>query len=422
MGAARGADAQRSPNTSGEVVDSEDANRQELRCRLMDRHPSRACGDESRIYYVGFQPHLWYNRVDGLHLGLDRTVQSSRYFKLGGGAGWNSALSGRERWTWNVRVRLQSVGKTSGFMQGQYQAQTARRYDTRGFVSAFTNGVGMLFGGTDYFDYYRSDGFRMSTGVVFRPVGVRFSGTFLHEDHAALLMTTSYDLFKAAALRMNPTIEPGHMQTISARFEMENVQPEAFRRSFLLEAELSTAGSDYTFKRYEAEIRWQQPTYCRRCMEPGVLDLFLVAGTSTGNLPLQRTFVVDRRSTLFSDIGMLRSLSAKDHSFEGDRMIAFFWEHNFQRIGLKSLGFRGLARAGLRLHLFGGHAQTWLLDSDGDVENESQFIQRDTQGLYHELGFALSGSFGGEFSLRIDFVWSLDEGPLRVGLGFGRKG
>lgn len=74
---------------------------------------------DNHMYEVDIRPYVWYNRVDGAHFGLDRMVESSRYFKVGGGVGWNSALSGRDRWTWHATARLKSTGRTALFLKGQ---------------------------------------------------------------------------------------------------------------------------------------------------------------------------------------------------------------------------------------------------------------------------------------------------------------
>lgn len=369
--------------------------------------------DESH-YEVDILPYAWYNRVDGAHLGVDRMVESSRYFRVGGGVGWSSGLTGGDRWTWHASARLKSTGKNSVFLKGQYLARTARRYGEASYVPTNLNSLVMMLGGDDYFDYYRSEGFAGTAGVDFDAVRTRLSATFRSEDHTSLPLTTSYDLFNGAPLRANPGIALGRLQTVSANILVGAAQSGnavAVDRSLELGAETSTSGSDFSFRRYWVDARWQQATYCRQCKNPGTLALRMAAGTSTGNLPLQRAFVVDNSHAVFSAFGALRTVTGPP--FEGDKMVAVFWEHNFGKAGLEALGLRGLARDGISLLAFGGHTGTWTIEGSHEQGDPMQ-VGRVLEGTYHELGVSLRGFFDG---VRVDFAKSLDGGPMVVGLG-----
>ena len=366
--------------------------------------------DESH-YQVDILPYAWYNRVDGAHLGLDRMVESSRYFKVGGGVGWSSGLKGGDRWTWHASARLKSAGENSVFLKGQYLARTARRYGEASYVPTNLNSLVMMLGGDDYFDYYRSEGFAGTAGVDFDAVRTRLSATFRSEDHSSLPLTTSYDLFSGAPLRANPAIAPGRLQTVSANILVGTVQSGnsvTADRSLALGAEASVSGSDFSFRRYWVDARWSQATYCRQCKSPGTLALRMAAGTSTGSLPLQRAFIVDNSHAVYSAFGALRTVTGLP--FEGDKMVSFFWEHDFGKAGLEALGFRGLGRDGISLLAFGGHARTWTAVRS----NEPMQVGRVLEGTYHELGVSLRGFFDG---VRVDFAKSLDGGPVVVGLG-----
>ena len=374
-------------------------------------------GDPERSYYeVNFQPFIWYNRVDGLHLGLDRIVESSRYSTVGGGAGWNSSLSGRDRWTWHAMAQLHSVGRTSVFVRGQYEARTARRYGESSYVSAIANGLVMVLGGDDYFDYYRSEGFRGTAGVNFGAVKSRLSGSFRSERHSVLPLTTSYDFFRALPLRSNPAIEEGRMQSVSVDLVIgtEEDSEEASARSLTLQAETSVAGSDYAFRRYRADARWKQVTHCRTCKRPGQLLLRLTAGTSTGSLPMQRAFVIDNSVSIFSVFGAMRSVTGPP--LEGERMVAFFWEYEFGSTGLKALGLRSLFGSSIGLAAFGGHT-TGSWDSAAPANMGGKLNgRRLLAGAYHELGLSLILG-----DARVYFAQPLEGGNIVVRLGLVRS-
>lgn len=275
----------------------------------------------------------------------------------------------------------------------------------------------MMLGGDDYFDYYRSEGYSGTAGVDFGVIKTRLSGTFRSEDHTALPLTTSYDLFKGSPLRENPAIAPGRLQTVSANLEIGTVRSgtaAADDRSLTLGAEASIAGSDYAFQRYWVDARWQQVLYCRQCKNSGSFSLRLTAGTSTGSLPLQRAFIVDNAFVVFSSFGALRSVTGPP--FEGDKMVAFFWEYDLGKAGLRTLGLRKLARSGLSLIAFGGHTGTWSVGPPNELGGSMQ-MRRVMEGAYHELGLSLRGIFD---AMRVDFSKPLDGGAITVGIGIER--
>ncbi len=355
-------------------------------------------------------PGIRYNRVEGLHLGLRAVPDIGQYVTLDGGAGWNSGLSERDRWAWHASMGVRSKGRTSFFGEGRYETRVARRYGEHSYFSPFQNGMVMIFGGPDYFDYYGRKGLAVSAGIEHDRSRLRIWTTFRDEDHWSVPMTTSYDLRGTVPLDANPAIIPGRMQSVSLSLSVGRKGFFSGRRSnraLDFTAEFSMPRASYSFQRYWAEIAWRQPTFGRRRLLPALLEVSVVGGIGSKGLPLQRAFVVDSRQDIFLQRGALRSASGRP--FEGDDMLALFWEHNFRTLIFEVLDLRPLVRQGYSLLIFGGHARTWLPGRGSGVERLG------TNGIYHELGASLGGIFGW---FRINVAKPLHGDPVTVGAAY----
>ena len=170
--------------------------------------------------------------------------------------------------------------------------------------------------------------------------------------------------------------------------------------------------SDFDYTRYAVVFDWRQNTFYTRRLLPNTLDLRLVAGTASGDLPIQRAFTVDASMGVFRPFGALRTLTG--FPYEGDEVLALFWEHNFRTVPFEVLGLRSLAQAGYNILVFGGHARTWESDN---LRFQSPVFVPGTDGFHHEIGVSISGLFS---LLRLDFAKRLDAGGFTVGIGTAR--
>ncbi len=140
------------------------------------------------------RPGIWYNRVDGAHLGLGLAADLGSRVTVGGGGGWASGLTGQDQWTWHVTAGVESEGTNSVFLRGRAGSRTARRYGEKSKIPPLYNGLVMLSGREDHFDYYHNEGWELTAGLNLSRLDMRLEGTYRSEDHRALPMTTSYDL------------------------------------------------------------------------------------------------------------------------------------------------------------------------------------------------------------------------------------
>ena len=366
------------------------------------------------------EPELWFNRVDAFHAGLGAEWDAGP-LTLGGGGGWNSGPDDDEdRWSYHAEARLESEGRNEIFVEGGYAARTASRYDTD-LYGRFLNSVTVLFGGDDYYDYYRSEGFTVGGGVRIDRLESTLSLGYRDEEHTSLAQTTNYDfLGETTPQRTNPAIDAGTLRAVTASLVIgDDFNPLGVtgRRRLALSVEHSTTGSlnsDFGYTRYSAVFDWRQNTFYRRRLLPNTLDLRLVAGASSGDLPIQRALTVDASLGVYRPFGALRTRTG--FPYAGDEVLALFWEHNFRTVPFEVLGLRSLAQDGYNILVFGGHARTWV-DEGRNIRFQSEAFVPETDGFHHEIGVSISGLFS---ILRIDFTKRLDAEGFTVGLGTAR--
>ena len=170
-------------------------------------------------------------------------------------------------------------------------------------------------------------------------------------------------------------------------------------------------GSDFSFTRYRMALDWHLKTFWRRRFVPNALDLRLVAGTFTGDLPPQRFSAIDVAMGPLSPFGVLRSTHG--HPYQGDRYAALFWEHNFRTVPLEFLGLWPLVQRGIGLVIHGAAARTWM---EREWQDDPRSAPRVTDGIVHEVGASLLAYH----IFRFDLTRRLDTPEWRVGVGIAR--
>ena len=354
-----------------------------------------------------------YNRVEGARLILGRTQELGRYFTLRGGVGINSGLRGADQIPWYAGARFNTDGRVAIYVEGTYESRVAVRYDDhlyRDWYIPLINGMAMLAGRDDNFDYFGSVGWTATAGLELWQQRLEVSGTFRDEDHHSLSATTHYDMVGRRPWRPNPAIAPGRFQSVMVEVGIgrgggwATIGPSRFLR---VAAELSTPQSDYSYQRASLRAGWRFITFGSRRLLPSTLDVLFTAGVSTEGLPLQRAFAVGSQRSPLLSVGELRAIRGRP--FEGDKMVGFFWEHNFRTLPFELLGLRSLAQQGFNIMVHGGHARTWLHAESG--AHPDTFVRLSTDGFYHEVGIGIGGLFG---FARIDVIQPLSGGVPTV--------
>ena len=364
-------------------------------------------GRFSSANWPDINPRLRFNRVDGLHAGLEVTRELGRFVQLRGGGGWSSELTGSDKWSYDGALRLSSDrdDAVDFFLEGGFRAGTAQTYlaEQR---PLFANTLSVLLASReDYYDYYRSEGQFVTAGMEAGNQPHTVDVTWKSETHTQLPLTTSYDVFgRKEPQRPNGIVVEGTLKSITVAWGIGEPPIPIFGavsgvRRFKFVTEHSLAGSDMRFRRYFASGYWRVNTLLKRRLLPATLDLHAVLGTSSGDLPPQRVHIVETGTGNFLPFGTLRAYEGLPYT--GKHVAAFYWEHNFRTIPFELVGIRGLARRGYNILVFGGHA--WIRDATWEER--------------HEIGVSLSGLLG---LFRIDVAIPLNESGVRLGYGVAR--
>ncbi len=376
--------------------------------RMINRFPdlddrrSSARQDFSFFSDLGLYPHLWYNRVDAFHGGVQYNQRFGKIFNSEVQIGVNSGQKNGAQWLYKVAIH---VGQ-EWFIHAGYQAENTSTYQSKIRKRLVNSGL-MLFGQEDYFDYYRRAGFAVTGGYQINERPATFTTTYLHEHHSPLVGNVSYDLLgKEALQRPNILIPEGDMRTLTFTFRSGNHQPLGIGPSkhFETSFEFSLPNSDYSFRRYYLSTSGRVATFMRRRFMPATLDYGLYLGLASEGgqtLPAQRNFIVEGGTTFYHWGGTLFTLDGLP--YQGNGMLFGYWEQNFRTVPFELLGLWSLANQGYHMIVFGGHA---FIRGAQPPSND---------WIYHnELGLSLGGILG---LIRINFAYHI--GANRVWPSFG---
>lgn len=363
----------------------------------------------------GLSPRLRFNRMDGFHSGLNinkNFSESGFRLRAFGGYSFHSGL-----WDYGASItqKLFPMGKDSAYLRVGYDNSTDTIYSSKLYGMGLGSIV-MILGGEDYFDYYRNE--RMFGGLLLRRILPRtdIDISFNRELHRTYgdLEIKDYSIFGwHDARRENPLIQEGTLHSVKIDFGV-NVQTNTLgfsgNRQLQLSAEFAdnALGSDFSFSKFDAAVNFNFDTFYQRRLFANTFDLHLAAGTSFGEMPLQRIGAIDGTKNRFTPFGSLRS--RKYLPYTGTHYWLAAAEHNFRTIPFEILGLRPLVDRGWGVILFGGAGYT--------AGNESYIDQLYiTGGVHSEIGVSLNSIFG---VLRIDFAKRLDVTGSFIGISLPR--
>jgi len=363
----------------------------------------------------GFSPLIRYNRMDGFHAGLrySKELFDARTTLTGfGGFSVNTSF-----WDYggSFKQRLLKTGTTNINANFRYAVETESRYVSP-LYSLGMNSVATIFGGVDYFDYFRSESVSAGLGVDDIFPRTDLSVTFNHEIHSNFENESleNYSLFGwHDTRRVNPEIEDGTMQSLvfnTAINKQQNNFGITGRRQLLLEVEWSdeVLGSDFNFVNYRASVDWNFQTFFKRRVFANTLDLHFSGGVSRGTVPIQKFGVIDGSMNRFTPFGSLRTRQFLP--YEGTRHWLVVAEHNFRTIPFEWLGLQWFADKGWGIIVFGGAGHTYA----NRAIYEDRLL---SNGIHTEAGVSLNSIFG---ILRIDVAKRLDNPGTFIGISVPR--
>lgn len=243
-----------------------------------------------------------YNRVDGLYLGakIDRRNDKFRFkpMRLYGEVGYAFGEK-------NVRYQVgldRRWGRAFRFEIGGEVHDLTSSQDTW-IVGHIENAVNAFLFKNDYKDHFRTRGYSFHVSQNLNPY-LKITGTFRQDDYYSLNNHVNWSIFLPKQdFRKNPAIDDGRWTGFSLQAELDNVKfmrygRKNFRRTgwhVVAEAEKGVPSwdSDFDYSRYTLNVVRYQPL-----SRWENLDVRMWLGTSTGDLPAQKSFYAGGISTM----------------------------------------------------------------------------------------------------------------------------
>jgi len=363
---------------------------------------------DKKKYNYSFTPEPWFNRTDGLHLGLMNTIDYKNRIKINFLVGYKTAS---KKWAYGSRFCFKSI-------KFEYFQETDLRYRSNIYPKLFT-GFLSLCSHEDYYDYYWNKRMRGEIFRGYKKINTRFIIGINNEQHTSLKKQTDYDIFGRDFIqRENPQIDNGYLRSVDFKIEYgSNYIPFGVvgQRRAVFSVEHSSAkilSSDFNFTRYVFAIDWRINTFLKRRFMPNSLDIRFIAGTYTGDIPLQRFGAIDANLGIYNSFGALKSL--QNRPYEGGKYFAIFCEHNFRTVPFELLGLTKLAKKGVEIILHGASGRTWISSKRLSSLN---YLPQYTNSFHHEIGISINKLF---YLLRLNFTQRLDKKEFYVGISVPR--
>ena len=355
---------------------------------------SSLTGMSSFLSDVDARPHLWYNRVDAFHGGLELNREFGKIAEIRMQGGLNTGQRGGSKSLFKGAVRVEN----DWFIDAEYRRENVSTYSSN-IRNRLVNSVTLLLAGTDYFDYYRREGIVVTAGYQFQWRRAMITATFLTETHSSLNGNVSYDLFGRSNLqRLNPLVPEGQMQTLSMEFRVgRQTSLQVGAQRFLSSTiEVSLPQSDFAYRRFSFNTGGRIHTFLKRRFLPATLDYGLSVGLASNggrDLPPQRTFIIEGSLSLIHVGGSL--YTRRGLPYRANSIVFGYWEHNFRTLPFEIMGLESVANQGLSFIIFGGHAYL-----RGTQATRNDWIH------HHELGASLSGILG---LIRLNLAYQISE-------------
>jgi hypothetical protein len=369
---------------------------------------------------LGLRPRIWFNRVEGLHVGGRPRFSLGDRVELYGLGGYATSVGqDRDRWTYGGGARVEASTRMD--LEARYRYGV----DAFGQNSLYAGRIGpsiyALTGEANYLNFVGAEELRGSVTYDLPGRDIDVTAQVRETEYRPVTRSTQYDLFaRQDFVRPNPAVSRQLVRSagLSIRWESDFIPISVLaqrKAEFQIEHSNTGLGSDVTFTRVRGDVYMRIPTFLQRRLLPLALDLRLHGQTHTGTLPVPRFGAVDAALLPYTPFGALRTRDGQPYL--GEHAAAVHWEHSFRTVPFELLRLTGIAKRGWNVILHGGHARTWI--DDGrllQLIGNGAFVEG-SNGWHHELGVSISGIGG---LIRIDGTARLDEPAFSIGIGLPR--
>lgn len=328
-----------------------------------------------------------YNRVQGLFLGMaiPKKIRGKyNYFSPHGFGGysfeekcWRYEL-GVDRWLFNQKDFRFEIG-------GKFYDLT----DTKDnwLITPTENSLAAFFIHEDFQDFYRRNGYELH---ISQNLSIFLKGTlaYRNDKYESVEKNIDWALFGGdKKFAGNPEIDDGYMRSIYGELYLDtrnnkDLPVRGWYGKISVETSNSKLNSDFSFNQYIFELRRYQ-TFGRYER----IDMRFRAGSSAGNLPLQKTYKIGGISTL-------RGFDYKE--FSGNRMLLANFEYN---ISPKMFTSNFLFFDGIRYVTFLDLGAAWFTNN---LTDKNEWTAKGHEGFSHlkwndikcDFGVALTSSSG----------------------------
>jgi hypothetical protein len=271
-----------------------------------------------------------------------------------------------------------------------------------------------LFFKLDPFDYHRERGWRLFSSV--EPfTHIRLSVEYRDFRQSSMVKRTDYGIFRRSITpRANPPIIDGTMRSVAAslrydsRPRINNKGEEIvmnINRFLVAESGIEYSSpdffdSDFDFRRYFVRFRAGIAP-----LGLGATELSGYAGSSDGELPPQRFFIVDFHDPDFFKTGGFNTVH--ETNFAGDRVASIHAVHDFGPYMFRNTGAGLLQRIPFGLTVHGG--VMWTEFNREPTHHDCSVCSAPT--AYTEIGFGIDNltPFLMPFNLALNFTWQLSD-------------
>ncbi len=348
---------------------------------------------------------VWYNRVEGWHLGISRTFPDVvEKIDLRGGVGYGFA---DRRWKGEAGATLRFGAERGGLPAGAGFGSAPRPrtmfslsidlYDKNIYFpepvlpGLLLNSFGAFFFKDDVQDYYRAIGGTLALQYVL-DARTRWTVSAVSEQQRTLRQTTNHALFaKDKLFPYQPGINDGRMNAIRLGVQhvssgLFGLQKEGYLLSGTIEHSAPLLGGGFDFTAAKGSIRAKFATAKKEeLVFPPTMNVQIAGGAAGGALPSQRYFELYSKFEVFSGFGVMKGLQRRE--FYGDRYIHFTVDHNFRRMLFAPLGISRVMESSIDLVIEANAARSWF---SGDELRSPLFPAADSRGWYYEGSIGLS--------------------------------